>query len=389
MLRLVDGIHWLVFTDNGVTLAPGVRQHLLDATITADRNAPRGFSQLMTAAITLASDADGNELPLCNRPTLEVVAIRLCVGLAEHPACDVNHDGRLDVRDLVRLVGCLRLDLVDTSRTCVDCDSSGAFDIADIFCCAQNILRGPLVPRDSVHQEANVAVSLGPIWSAGASRIVHVRVTGAQTLGAALRLDYPADRWRASVRVVLDQTTRPVDADWYPLMDLDDPGHVHLGALRLGDTGQDAFEFELVMESIVTPLASDRLDVVGADLAARDGAVLTPRDPLPGLNLTAPAPPEPGPGPFLGPLALSPPRPNPFSTRTSFDVTLPQVATVDLAVHDLAGRRIATLASGAYTAGRHTFDWDGAGARGGMYYVRLTVNGEVRSTRVAFLRNSH
>jgi hypothetical protein len=34
------------------------------------------------------------------------------------------------------------------------------------------------------------------------------------------------------------------------------------------------------------------------------------------------------------------------------------------------------------------FQWDGAGARGGIYYVRLSVNGQVRSTRVALLRNS-
>jgi hypothetical protein len=170
-------------------------------------------------------------------------------------------------------------------------------------------------------------------------------------------------------------------------MDFDDPGHVYLGALRLGDSGADELDVALIMESTAPALPGDRLVAVGADLAAKDGAVLTPKDPLPALSLTAPAAPEPGPGQPAS-LALSAPRPNPFTTSTSFEVALPGSAQIELAVHDLAGRRVATLASGVYTSGRWVFQWDGAGARGGIYYVRLSVNGQVRSTRVALLRNS-
>jgi hypothetical protein len=181
-----------------------------------------------------------------------------------------------------------------------------------------------------------------------------------------------------------------VDVDWYPLLDLQDPGHVHLGGIRLGDSGANEFDVEIFMVSTAPALPGDQLVVVGADLAGRDGSVLTPRDPLPALSLTAPAPPGPGPGP-LPPttLALSAPRPNPFTTSTSFEVDLPNSAPIDLAVHDLAGRRVATIASGVYPAGRRVFDWDGAGMRGGIYYVRLRVNGQVLSTRVALLKNAH
>jgi hypothetical protein len=383
------GMRWLVFTDPGVTLPVGAHQHLLDATVTADPGALYGASGLMIPTITLASGPDGGELPFCIRQPLIVVAVRLCVA-GEPSLCDVNHDGRLDVRDLVRMAGCLKHDLVDTTGACVDCDSSGVFDIGDIYCCAINILRGPPVPPDSVHRDANVAVSLGPVWADGESRIVHVHVTGADALRAAmLRLDYPADRWRADVRVyALEGTTRPVDVDWYPLMDLQDPGHVHLGGIRLGDSGASDFNVEIVMVSTAPALPGDQLVVSGADLAGRDGAVLTPRDPLPTLSLTAPAPPEPVPGQPTS-LALSTPRPNPFTTSTSFEVDLPTTAPIDLAVHDLAGRRVATLASGVYPAGRRLFSWDGAGLRGGIYYVQLRVNGQVLSTRVALLRNSH
>jgi hypothetical protein len=385
------GMRWLVFTDPGVTLPVGPHQHLLDATVTAGPGALNGASGLMNATITLASGPGGTELPFCIRQSLVVVAVRLCVA-GEPSLCDVNHDGRLDVRDLVTMVSCL-VDSVPHNggslSPCVDCNQDSTFDISDIFCCARAILRGPLMPADSVRQDPSVSVRIGPVWAEGANRIVHVRVTGAHALGATnVRLDYPADRWRASLQVVaLAGTARPVDQDWYALVDFDDPGHVYLGALRLGDTGADELDVALVMESTAPALPGDRLVAVGADLAAKDGAVLTPKDPLPALSLTAPAAPEPGPGQPAS-LALSAPRPNPFTTSTSFEVALPGSAQIELAVHDLAGRRVATLASGVYTSGRWVFQWDGAGARGGIYYVRLSVNGQVRSTRVALLRNS-
>src|SRR5262245_20323905 len=99
--------HWLVFTDPGVTLPPGARQHLLDAKILASLDSWAGASALMFTRITVAASPAGDELPLCDRATLgfAVVATRLCVS-GDSSTCDVNHDGRLDVRDLVRMVGC-------------------------------------------------------------------------------------------------------------------------------------------------------------------------------------------------------------------------------------------------------------------------------------------
>ena len=382
------GARWVVFTDPGVTLAPGARQHLLNARVTVDPGALNGTSSLMAATITLAAGPDGGELPLCIRYTADVAPIRLCVA-GEPSLCDVNHDGRLDVRDLVRMAGCLRHDLVDTTGACVDCNQDSTFDIRDIFCCASAILRGPGVPRDSVRTDDSLRVSIGQVYAVGDDRIVHVRVTGARALGAtSIRFDYPPERWLATQLVRVDQTSQPVDVDWYPLIDLEDPGHVYLGALRLGDSGgEDAFEFEILMHATSAPLSGDQLVGMGAEFGARDGAVIAPSSALPVLSLTAPETPEPGPG--VGPLALSQARPNPFNTSTSFVVTLPGSSQLDLSVHDLAGRRVATLAHGKYSAGRQLFTWDGAGVHDGLYFVQLTVNGEVRSTRVALLRNTH
>jgi hypothetical protein len=383
-------LRWLVFTDPGVTLAPGVRQHLLDATITVDPMLPRVFSQLMTSTITLASDTDGQALPLCNRLTLAVVAIRLCVATASDGLCDVNHDGRLDVRDLVRMVKCLGLGApvdVDTSA-CVDCDSSGVFDLSDVFCCASDILRGPFVPRDSVHTDAAVSVTFDPIEGLGSGDLlVRVRVRGARALGAAmLRFDYPGAGWRASLPLRAQTAPRLVDADWYPIIDVSQPGRIDVGGIRLGDTGADEFVFDVVMTAVAIPFhqptPQGRLDLIAADLAARDGSVVTPMGALPTIVL------EPGATSGGTTVELSAARPNPFNGSTTFAIRLPASAPVDLAVHDIAGRRIATLAHAVYGAGEHSFRWDGAGAHDGLYFVRLTVNGQVLSTRVAMLRDS-
>src|SRR5262249_19598353 len=188
---------------------------------------------------------------------------------------------------------------------------------------------------------------------------VGVRLPGLGPLGAAmLRLAYPADRWQASQPILID---RPTGADsfagWLPFVDVDEPGSVHLGGVRLGDPAQNEVDFMLRFTAIAGPLPDDRLEVEAADLAAPDGTVLTPAGRLPTLSLDAPQPPPP-----VGGLKLAPPQPNPFTISPRLVVTLPMASAVDLAVHDVAGRRVATLAHGVYGPGQQAFTWDGTGA---------------------------
>ena len=78
--------------------------------------------------------------------------------------------------------------------------------------------------------------------------------------------------------------------------------------------------------------------------------------------------------------------PNPFRAHTRLEWTLPADSRVTLAVHDLHGARIATLADGGFAAGRHTVEWDGTTASGrrapvGLYFVRLAVGAARNETR--------
>lgn len=88
--------------------------------------------------------------------------------------------------------------------------------------------------------------------------------------------------------------------------------------------------------------------------------------------------------------ALHAPTPNPLRRSTTLAFDLPLRTRVALSVHDLSGRRVATLAQGEWPAGRHALAWrasDDAGraVAAGLYFVRLEAGGLTRVARVAVL----
>lgn len=83
--------------------------------------------------------------------------------------------------------------------------------------------------------------------------------------------------------------------------------------------------------------------------------------------------------------------PNPMRGWTTVRFTLPEPAGVRLAIFDLSGRRIRTLADRPYGAGAFETPWDGRDTRGvavdpGLYWARLEVAGRTLSARIAVLR---
>jgi len=80
---------------------------------------------------------------------------------------------------------------------------------------------------------------------------------------------------------------------------------------------------------------------------------------------------------------LAPNVPNPFNPRTTLRYELTAEATVELAVFDLSGRRVATLVAARRPAGRHEAVWLGCDEAGrpapsGVYLARLLVDGSRR-----------
>jgi len=85
------------------------------------------------------------------------------------------------------------------------------------------------------------------------------------------------------------------------------------------------------------------------------------------------------------------PLPTPAKTGTVLRFALPKSANVSLDVFDIAGRSVRNLASGSMAAGVHTTSWDlrdmdGGRVEGGMYFLRLRVDNQVLTQRLAVVR---
>jgi hypothetical protein len=71
-------------------------------------------------------------------------------------------------------------------------------------------------------------------------------------------------------------------------------------------------------------------------------------------------------------------RPNPFSTSTQIEYTLPESGKVRLSVVDLLGQEIAVLINQTQSAGSYTVQFNAAGMSSGVYIYKITVQGESR-----------
>ncbi len=81
----------------------------------------------------------------------------------------------------------------------------------------------------------------------------------------------------------------------------------------------------------------------------------------------------------------------PARGRAAFRIELPAVARVHLAVYDVMGRRVRTLADGRMPAGATDLAWDGRDAAGGrvgsgVYFASMTTAGGRHTARVLLLR---
>jgi hypothetical protein len=81
--------------------------------------------------------------------------------------------------------------------------------------------------------------------------------------------------------------------------------------------------------------------------------------------------------------------PNP-ARHALFSFNLPQDADVDIGIFDVAGRQVASIASGRLPAGSYQRQWsgemsDGRTANAGVYFARMKANGAETSLRTVFL----
>jgi hypothetical protein len=73
--------------------------------------------------------------------------------------------------------------------------------------------------------------------------------------------------------------------------------------------------------------------------------------------------------------------PNPAHSSTTLTFTLPRAGRAELSVFDNTGRRVATQQAEALPAGQQTLSWNTGAVKPGLYFVRLTVDGQPAATR--------
>ena len=78
--------------------------------------------------------------------------------------------------------------------------------------------------------------------------------------------------------------------------------------------------------------------------------------------------------------------PNPFNPETAISFSLSEAANVNLSVHDVTGRLVATLADGWIEQGLHSAVFDAQDLSSGVYFYTLTANNIVSTKKMMLLK---
>jgi hypothetical protein len=89
--------------------------------------------------------------------------------------------------------------------------------------------------------------------------------------------------------------------------------------------------------------------------------------------------------------ALHLPFPNPFNPKTRIRYDIAEDAVAELAVFDVQGRKVKTLASGRHWPGSYEVQWNGQNAQGvsvssGVYFSCLRIDDELQIQRLVLLK---
>ena len=90
-------------------------------------------------------------------------------------------------------------------------------------------------------------------------------------------------------------------------------------------------------------------------------------------------------------MALQQNYPNPFNGKTTIAYSVLRDGPVDLAVYDMAGRRVSTLVAAHQLPAHYRVGWDGRDDQGravasGVYFYRLSADGQTLARRLVLLK---
>jgi flagellar hook assembly protein FlgD len=83
--------------------------------------------------------------------------------------------------------------------------------------------------------------------------------------------------------------------------------------------------------------------------------------------------------------------PNPFNPETSISFDLKENANVSIDIYNIKGQRVASIADGAYNAGRHSVVWKGTDLKGnnvssGVYFYKMTAGTFTKTKKMILMK---
>jgi len=90
--------------------------------------------------------------------------------------------------------------------------------------------------------------------------------------------------------------------------------------------------------------------------------------------------------PLAASFSLSEAYPNPFNPTTTMKLTMPVAGDMQVAVYNLLGQVVVTLASGYMEASTYTLTWDAADVASGMYFVKAQADGFTTTQKLMLVK---
>ena len=83
--------------------------------------------------------------------------------------------------------------------------------------------------------------------------------------------------------------------------------------------------------------------------------------------------------------------PNPFNPSTTISYRLPRDSNLNLSIYDVLGRKVKVLASGVYSKGKYTTQWNGEDQKGqqvsaGLYLCKIQADNFVDSKKILLIK---
>ncbi len=365
----------VAFGLNNEKIQPGINSTLLNMWVTVRGSAPIGKHKILFENSYEAISPD----PFQPSITLEADTNGIFV---VDPGGDVNGDGRVDIADMVVVVGYIigEIELNLRQFTAADMDRNGFVDVVDLQAIINQVFGGtPPAP--------------GYIWNGDEAELTVNRLSGDGGGTIELNAYLPTDIAGVQVAVHYDpskiqvRTPRKVDIASPLRMDYSDDGNGRLLLLLypndvdvyMAPGGGRLFEIPVELKS--------GSEIAEADFKLKEAVMTDP---------AATAIPVKGLGRAVLPadFELRQNYPNPFNPETVIEFVLSPGAEgklANLTIYNILGQPIYTLIDQNLPAGFHEFKWYGVNNRGekvssGVYFYRLKVGDNAVTRKMVLLK---